>query len=371
MRNPFCDRLIRRICLNNYIFSTGRFRFFLARKFGFCSGVARSIKIAYQTLKRFHKRSIYITTEIIHNPFVNLQLKNLGVRFLEGRYKSESKPKKGDVVIIPSFGTTIETTEFLTKTGCTIVDTTCGSVLNLRKRVKELVEDGYSLLLHGRFHHEETQGILSFLRRLGSTYLVLQTQEDAEIISELISKPRNKLPAHLRKTSSRGFNPEKDLGRIGLVNQTTMLIEEACTIEEILRKAMIKRYKSFTQDHYRALNTICMATQQRQDATLELAKSGVDLMLVVGGFDSSNTAHLAKLGSRIVPTYHIEGDASILSPELIMHKSPFNERLIKIKNWLKDGIVKIGITAGASTPDVELGAVIRKIIGISTPRTLS
>jgi 4-hydroxy-3-methylbut-2-enyl diphosphate reductase len=339
----------------------------LAREFGFCYGVDRAVDYAYQTRRRFPDKRVFLTGEIIHNPHVNDKLRACGVRFLDDPGEDIGTLSASDVVILPAFGVTNALLAQIDRQGCTMVDTTCGSVLNVWKNVVRYAQDGYTAVIHGKVHHEETRATASqALKTPTGKYLVVLNREEAAVVCRYIrdgGDARDFL-AMFGEAVSEGFDPNRDLVRVGLANQTTMLMSESLEIGEMFRQAMADRYGAETlPDHYRAFDTICSATQERQDAVLQLLdEHPLDLMLVIGGYNSSNTANLARICAGRVPTYHIADDDCLASPNEIRHKPVGATVEVAASGWLPaDGPVVVGLTAGASTPDNIVGAAILKL----------
>src|SRR5215471_10868193 len=301
--------LIAAIKENDYQFQAGRLTVHLAREFGFCYGVDRAVDYAYQARKRFPDRPIVLTGEIIHNPHVNAQLRAQGLRFLTDPGESIDALTPNDVVILPAFGVTIELLEQLDRQGCTLVDTTCGSVLNVWKNVRRYTADGFTSVIHGKFWHEETRATASQAAQGGGRYLVVLDREEAGVACEYIrgGGDRGRFLAQFGRAVSRGFDPDRDLERVGCANQTTMLSSESLSIAEMFREAVRSRYGDAELDRrFRTFDTICSATQDRQDAVAALlAERPLDLMIVIGGYNSSNTANLARICAGARPTYHI------------------------------------------------------------------
>jgi 4-hydroxy-3-methylbut-2-en-1-yl diphosphate reductase len=351
----------------------GHLSFRLAREFGFCYGVDRAVDYAYETRRKFPDRRLYLVGEIIHNPHVNQKLLDMGVRFLtrgeEGGFDF-SEIGAEDVVILPAFGVTMGDFEQLRTIGCVLVDTTCGSVLNVWKRVESYARDGYTAIIHGKHYHEETKATASQVMKYpGGRYLVVLNMAEARIICDFIEHGGDvpALTARFAKAVSPGFAFEQDLQRVGIANQTTMLSGESLAIAEEIGRSVERRYgASARADHFRSFDTICSATQERQDAVLALIEDPLDVMVVVGGYNSSNTCHLAALvHSKGVRTFHIE-DAEGVDPVAgtIRHQPIGARTEISTADWLGDGRV-IGITAGASTPNNKVGETIARICALA------
>ena len=352
-----------------YRLDVGPLSFRLAREFGFCYGVDRAVDYAYETRLKFPDRRLYLVGEIIHNPHVNDKLRGMGVRFLargdDGSFDFSSIGGQ-DVVILPAFGVTIDDFERLRGVGCVLVDTTCGSVLNVWKRVESYARDGYTAVIHGKHYHEETKATASQVMKYPrGRYLVLFNMDEARILCDFIEHGGD--PAALADRFGKAVSPEfdfaEDLTRVGIANQTTMLAGESLAIAEEIRRSIERRYGAeAVADHFRSFDTICSATQERQDAVLALIQEPLDVMVVVGGYNSSNTCHLAALvQSRDVRTFHIE-DADGVDPAsgAIRHQPIGTKHETTTADWLGASRI-IGITAGASTPNNKVGETIARI----------
>ena len=350
----------------DFQFASGRLTIHLAREFGFCYGVDRAVDYAYQTRRRFPDRAVYLTGEIIHNPHVNAELRAQGIRFLSDAGESIDRLTPEDVVILPAFGVTIELLLDLERRGCILVDTTCGSVLNVWKNVKRYAEDGFTSVIHGKYWHEETRATASQALHAGSgRYLIVLNREEAALVCAYIRSggDRDAFLARFARATSTGFDPDRDLQQIGCANQTTMLSSESLEIGETLRVAMRDRYgEAALPRRFRTFDTICSATQDRQDAVKTLlAAQDVDLMVVIGGLNSSNTCNLARICAEHVPTYHIADPEGLISAGQIRHKPVGEAQEITTPGWLPDGRVTIGLTSGASTPDNLMDAAVRRL----------
>ena len=344
----------------------GRLTIHLAREFGFCYGVDRAVDYAYQARRRFPDRTVFLTGEIIHNPHVNDELRRQGIRFLSDDGESLDALTPQDVVILPAFGVTIELLMDLERRGCTLVDTTCGSVLNVWKNVKRYAEEGFTSVIHGKYWHEETQATASQALHAGcGQYLVVLNRDEAAAVCNYIRSGgrREEFLARFAPAASPGFDPDQHLARIGCANQTTMLSSESLEIGEMFRVAVRDRYGDAELPvRFRAFDTICSATQDRQDAVSALlAEQPVDLMIVIGGLNSSNTCNLARICAERVPTYHIADPGGLVSGDVIRHKAVGQTSETTTAGWLPAGNVTIGLTSGASTPDNLVGAAIRRL----------
>jgi len=366
----------------------------LADAFGFCYGVDRAVDYAYQTRTQFPDRRIFLVGEIIHNPHVNQRMLDMGIHFLypvEGGHDGSDFDFSGisseDVVILPAFGVTRSDFKRLSEIGCVLVDTTCGSVLNVWKRVEQYARDGYTSLIHGKYHHEETKATASQSEKHdGASFIIVRDMDEARLVMDYIErKPgapdRAAFLAHFAAKSSPGFDPDLHLVRIGVANQTTMLAGDSLAIAAEVGSSLERRYGAEPgfelANHFRSFDTICSATQERQDAVVEMMageEGPPDIMVVIGGYNSSNTNHLAVLCAKHTVTYHV-ADAACLDAERgsIRFKpngSPFDAPEVEAVDWLPAGPISVGLTAGASTPNNKIGEAIELILrtrGIDVP----
>ncbi|HEX3233554.1 MAG TPA: 4-hydroxy-3-methylbut-2-enyl diphosphate reductase [Gemmatimonadales bacterium] len=352
-----------------YRLEVGPLTFRLAREFGFCYGVDRAVDYAYEARLKFPDRTLYLIGEIIHNPHVNQKLHDMGVNFLARGEAGEfdfSSIGAEDVVILPAFGVTIADFERLRQIGCVLVDTTCGSVLNVWKRVDSYARDGFTAIIHGKHYHEETKATASQVMRYpGGRYLVVLNMEEARIVCEFIEHggDADALADRFARSVSPGFDFARDLIRVGIANQTTMLSGESLAIAAEIRQSIERRYGAAAlAEHFRSFDTICSATQERQDAVVALLEEPLDVMLVVGGYNSSNTCHLAALvQSKGVRTFHIEDAACVdTASGTIRHQPIGTKREEQADDWLSGGRI-IGVTAGASTPNNKIGETIARV----------
>ena len=344
----------------------------LAREFGFCYGVERAVEYAYQTRRKFPDRRIYLVGEIIHNPLVNARLREMGVEILmrpepTGAFDF-SAIRTEDVVIMPAFGVTIDDFSALREIGCVLVDTTCGSVLNVWKRVESYARDGFTALIHGKYYHEETRATASQVRKYpDGHYLIVRNMDETKLVCDYIEGrlAADALMTTFARAASPGFDPARHLTRIGVANQTTMLARESLAIAEEVGSAIARaRGGDARQTDFRSFDTICSATQERQDAVRELLDEGVDVMVVIGGFNSSNTISLAALCAERVPTYHIETSAAIDPVRGTIHyrRAQIAHQEADAADWLPSGAVRVGLTAGASTPNNKIGDVVLRVL---------
>jgi 4-hydroxy-3-methylbut-2-enyl diphosphate reductase len=360
------SNLVTTIKERGYRFESGRLTVHLAREFGFCYGVDRAVDYAYQARHRFGDRRVYLTGEIIHNPHVNEQLRAQGIRFLSDPGESLDRVGADDVVILPAFGVTIELLQQLEARGCTLVDTTCGSVLNVWKNVKRYADEGFTSIIHGKYWHEETQATASQARRGGAGhYLVVLDKTEAGRACNYIRHggDRAAFLSAFAAAASDGFDPDVHLQRVGCANQTTMLSTESLEIGEMFRDAVRDRYgDEELAARFRAFDTICSATQDRQDAVIALlAEQPLDVMIVIGGYNSSNTFNLARICADRLPTYHIAEAGGLVSPAEVRHRPVGSKHEVTSTGWLPTGPVAVGLTAGASTPDNLVEQVIRRL----------
>jgi len=358
--------LVEQIKAADFTYRAGRLTVHLAREFGFCYGVDRAVDYAYQTRRRFPDRAVYLTGEIIHNPHVNDQLRAMDIRFLSDTPGAIDHLASDDVVILPAFGVTMTMLQQLERRGCTLIDTTCGSVLNVWKNVRRYAEGGYTSVIHGKVWHEETQATASQAVEHGGRYLVLYNDAEAQVVCDYIREGRDPavLLARFPNAVSPDFNPERDLQRIGLANQTTMLMSESLGIEKMLRVAMTDRYgEADLGQHFQAFDTICSATQDRQDAVVALLRgTPIDLMIVIGGYNSSNTCNLTRICAASGTTFHIADPDCLVSPGEIRHRPVGLKTEVTSSGWLpSSGPISIGLTSGASTPDNLVGDVVVKL----------
>lgn len=367
----YSGRLVDRMREAGYTLTVGDVTIRLAREFGFCYGVERAVEYAYQTRRKFPDRRIYLVGEIIHNPHVNDRLRDMGIEILhpaDARFDfSAVRPE--DVVILPAFGVTIHDFDALRSIGCTLVDTTCGSVLNVWKRVESYARDGFTAVIHGKHYHEETRATASQVRRQAEQghYLIVRDMAEARLVCDYIEGRADSaaLMARLGHASSPGFDPAVHLRRVGVANQTTMLAGESLAIAAAIGDAIERaRGAGARERDFRTFDTICSATQERQDAVKELLDEPLDAMVVIGGFNSSNTISLAALCAERVPTYHVESPEGI-DPETgrVHYRLPgVHHREADATGWLPATPVRLGITAGASTPNSKIGEAVARIL---------
>jgi 4-hydroxy-3-methylbut-2-en-1-yl diphosphate reductase len=366
LADSYHSELVERLKNADFTHRSGRLTVHLAREFGFCYGVDRAVDYAYQTRERFPDRPVFLTGEIIHNPHVNEKLRAMGIQFLSDERDAVERLGPNDVVILPAFGVTVSMLQQLDHRGCTLIDTTCGSVLNVWKNVRRYAEGGFTSVIHGKMWHEETQATASQAVAYGGRYLVVFDRAETERVCDYIRgrSDRPTFTSHFANAVSEGFDPDSDLQRIGLANQTTMLMTESLQIGEMIRAAMLDRYGDASlAEHYQAFDTICSATQDRQDAVVALLREKpIDLMIVIGGYNSSNTANLARICAASRPTYHIADPECLVSAAEIRHRPIGTKAEVITRDWLPtDRAVVVGLTSGASTPDNLVGAAIVRL----------
>ena len=371
-RSEIVDRLRER----GNVFEADGLTLRLADEFGFCYGVDRAVDYAFQTREKFPDRRIYITGDMIHNTSMNDRLREMGIEFLSQGFDDHPDEKfdslgPEDVVLLPAFGAPVDWIEKLRDRECIIVDTTCGSVLSVWKRVTRYAQKGFTSLIHGKYYHEETKATASQTYKDGGNgkYLIVRDlKETGYVIDFLLGRMgAEELNQKLGHGMSPGFDPETDLERIGVANQTTMLMTETMAVGEKLRKAMIERYgEENLEEHFELFDTICSATQDRQDALFRLLEHPLDVIVIVGGYNSSNTNNLAIIAAERIPrSYHIaSGDC--IDGNSIRHKPPGTpldpREEVEEEGWLPEGPVRVGLTAGASTPNSQIGFAVRRIL---------
>ncbi|QTN32809.1 4-hydroxy-3-methylbut-2-enyl diphosphate reductase [Akkermansiaceae bacterium] len=343
----------------------------LAQDFGFCYGVERAIDLAYASRKVFPENRIFLIGEIIHNPEVNRQLREMDIVSLPWREMDASYDEllPEDVVIVPAFGAPTKFMEKIEERGCYTVDTTCGDVMKVWRRVRGYAKDGITSIIHGKANHEETRATAS--RALGENkdgrYLVILTLADTDFVCDYIRNGGDR-EAFLKRFAgsfSDGFDPDVHLEKIGVANQTTMLKSETLEIQKRLADAVQGRDGS--AEKFSVFDTICGATQERQDALFEMLKTRMDLLLVVGGYNSSNTAHLVEIGEKELPTFFIRDASQIKSLGEIVHYDLHHQRETTsayASAFSGKDHVTIGLTAGASCPNNLIEETVRKVFGL-------
>jgi 4-hydroxy-3-methylbut-2-enyl diphosphate reductase len=365
LQSEYQSELIQRLRSNGYRLQRGDATIRLAEAFGFCWGVERAVAMAYETRQHFPTERLWITNEIIHNPSVNQRLREMDVNFIPviAGQKDFAEVDRGDVVILPAFGASVQEMQLLNDRGCKIVDTTCPWVSKVWNTVEKHKKAAYTSIIHGKYNHEETIATSSF----AGTYLIVLNLAQAEYVANYILHGGDKAEfmTKFAKACSAGFDPDRDLERIGIANQTTMLKGETEQIGKLFEHTMLKKYGPLElNQHFLSFNTICDATQERQDAMFKLVDEPIDLMVVIGGYNSSNTTHLQEIAiERRIPSYHIDSADRIGPGNRIEHK-PLHQDLVVQDPWLPAGPLTIGVTSGASTPDKIVAEAIEKIFAL-------
>jgi 4-hydroxy-3-methylbut-2-en-1-yl diphosphate reductase len=380
------SELVERIRAGGGVLSAGELTVKLAKEFGFCYGVERAIDLAYAAKKHFSEVSpntpIYLLGEIIHNPEVNDQIRNMGIQIISPKPTDEdlSQLQPGDAVIIPAFGTEVSTRKKIElKVGReNIVDTTCGDVMSVWKRVRQYSKESVTSIIHGKAKHEETKATTSQARAYGSGhYLVVFTLQETDYVCDYILKGGDKeeFLEMFKGAYSVGFDPDLHLQAVGVANQTTMLRGETEEVQRRFKAAMGKKYgEAEVEKHFRFFDTICGATQDRQDALQKLLVEPMNLLIVIGGYNSSNTSHLAEMGEAKLPTYFIKNAGKMASEKLIVHYNQHLHKEVETADWLPTGKITVGITAGASCPNNLIEDTIRRLFelrGISVQELLA
>ena len=366
LEQAYQSGLIGSIRDNDYRLTHGRLNVRLAEAFGFCWGVERAVAMAYETRKHYPDERIWITNEIIHNPSVNDHLREMDVEFIavDQGVKDFSGVTSGDVVILPAFGATVQEMQLLNERGCHIVDTTCPWVSKVWTTVEKHKKQTVTSIIHGKVKHEETLATSSF----AGTYLVVLDLKEAQMVADYIlgNGDRETFMAKFANACSQGFDPDRDLERLGVANQTTMLKSETEEIGRLFERTMLQRFgPAELNDHFVAFNTICDATQERQDAMFALVDEPLDLMVVIGGYNSSNTTHLQEIAiTRGIRSFHIDTPERIGPSNRIEHK-PLGADLEVVEPFLPGGPLRVGITSGASTPDRVVEDVIGRLIALA------
>ncbi len=356
----------------------GQLELLIPRHFGFCFGVERAIHMAFSILEKQPNKRTYLVSEIIHNPLVNSELKERGVEFVYDtnghRQVGEDELTSDDVVLIPAFGTTLQVEDSLRASGIDIddanyrehYDTTCPFVSKVWKRGEELGREGYTIIIHGKYGHEETQATHSHTKEHAKTLVVLDCEEAEKVAAFIVGEmSAAAFRAEFAGKWSDGFDPERDLQRVAVVNQTTMLAAETQRVAQILSAAMERRYGSENIEYHCAdtNDTLCYATNQNQNATHALLQSEADLALIVGGYNSSNTSHLVEICSQMMPSYLIANSDELVSAQQIRHFDIGRKEVVCDERWLPQSLpLRMVITSGASCPDVLMNRVIERVV---------
>ncbi len=353
----------------------GPVQFVLARRFGFCFGVQNALEMVYRIVAKNPGKRIFLISELIHNPSVNSDLLQRGVRFLMGpggeRTFDFSNLTAEDIVVIPAFGTTLELEDELARCGVDLRrnDATCPFVKKVWRRAEMLAKENFTVIIHGKFSHEETQATFSHTVRSAAA-LVIRGYDEARIVCDVISGrlPADRFFEHFGDRVSNGFDPALHLRRVGIVNQTTMLAMETEEIADLFRRTMAGKFgEQALAEHFAdTRDTLCYATYENQTATDELARAGADLAIVVGGYNSSNTSHLVELLANYMPAYFVCDEREIISAAEIRHFDLDRKEVMLTSPWLvardSAGPLRIALTAGASCPDFTVEKVMRRIL---------
>jgi len=365
------SELVERLRANGGTFSYGGLTIRLAKEFGFCYGVERAIDLAYAARKVFPEPTrIFLLGEIIHNPEVNDQIRGMGIVSISPKPSDLElaglKLNADDVVIIPAFGTEVSTRQRIESFGCQTVDTTCGDVMSVWKRVRQYSKESVTSIIHGKAKHEETKATTSQATAYGTGhYLVVFDLAETDYVCDYILKggDRNEFLDRFKGAHSPGFDPDLHLVAVGVANQTTMLRGETEEVQKRFQRAMQQKHGSEkVAEHFRFFDTICGATQDRQDALEKMLREPIDLLIVVGGYNSSNTSHLAEMGEKVLPTYFIKNAAMMQSPALIRHWNQHITAEVTTADWYRsEGTLTVGITAGASCPNNLIEDTIKRL----------
>jgi 4-hydroxy-3-methylbut-2-enyl diphosphate reductase len=351
----------------------GPVRFLIARHFGFCFGVENAIEISYRAIEENPGKNIYLLSQMIHNPNVNKDLEERGLKFIQDTYGNQliswDQISKDDIVITPAFGTTTEIEELLQEKGIktSTYDTTCPFVTRVWKKAEKLGKDEFTVIIHGKSKHEETRATFSH-SYANAPSIIVKDLAESELLASFITgvKPLEDFMKHFSNQCSKGFDPSKDLERIGVVNQTTMLATETQEIADFFKSKMEEKFGSEVLSNHFAdtRDTLCYATNDNQGATYGLLEKDADLAIIVGGYNSSNTTHLVELCEEKVQSYFINGADQLLSPNAIQHFDIHNKELKQSGNYLGDkNPTTIILTSGASCPDAAVDEVLQKVLG--------
>jgi len=375
-RQAYASTLVDDLRAHGHKLRAGRVTLHTAKSFGFCWGVDKAVEIVHDAVEAHPGKRIWMLDQMIHNPAVNRDLLARGIRFVKGTYAEGDgfeAISSGDVAIIPAFSAQVEDIQRLKDIGCVIVDTTCPWVLKPHLRTQRNIEAGFTTVIHATMGHAETRSTCSLIRHHGGHFLVVKDLEQTDILCAFLRREIGAaaLMAELGEFATPEFDPDADLDRVALINQTTMLASESREIGRRIESAVLERVGTDAlREHFRDFDTICNATQDNQDAVEALVDgTPLDLMIVVGGFESSNTRNLARITRDKVATYHVE-DAAFLQPDAIRHLPEQGTEPVRTADWLPaTGNLVVGFSAGASTPDTKLAEAMRRLVSLAGEST--
>jgi 4-hydroxy-3-methylbut-2-enyl diphosphate reductase len=368
--------LVARMKNDGYVHQEGDVQVLMASSYGFCWGVERAVRMAYEARRAYPDRKIWITNEIIHNPSVNQRLAEMNIFFIKETEagKDFSAVQQGEVVILPAFGASVQEMKLLNDREVQIVDTTCPWVSKVWNAVDNQARKAHTSIIHGKWAHEETVATASF----AGTYVIVKDLKECQYVCDYITKGGDKVEflAKFENAMSPGFDPDVDLERVGIANQTTMLKGETQAIGKLVERTMMEKYgPAELNDRFMVVDTICDATQERQDAMYDLVEHQddpdrrIDLMIVVGGFNSSNTSHLQEIAEvKGIPSFWVDSAARIdPKTNTVEHRTGHGEAKTTT-GWIPQGPLRIGITSGASTPDRAVEDVLDKVFLTKNPK---